>query len=426
MSDLSLGIGQLDNDQLGGVSIQRTSPPVRRAGYADNGIVTAAQIRVFPFAGLSPAMLQRWESVRRDSLAESSGHRDHPFFSPRFASAVQAARGDVLVAVAFSGPVSDACSSDAADAIGFLPFHRIGRIGLPVGRFLNDAQNVIGLASERIDWSQWMRACDVAAFELHAIIQAEASWISDYRLQEVKAFRADFEGDSPAFLRRLEREHRTIGKQGQKTRKLEREFGPLRLEIDCRCPDVLEQAITWKRAQYQRTHILDLFLPDWTRRLIQVLHEPGMLAGTQSCDSMSFADESLRGLLSVLRAGDHVVAAHIGMIERGQLHYWFPTYDPAFSRCSPGTALFTEIVRAATLHGIDGIDMGYGEQPYKQKQTGTTSRVAFGIITDSKWQRVNYRFKQQAVACLKRMPMKEFFKKGWRTIHPTAGIQKLS
>lgn len=425
MSDLPVGIDHFDNEHVGGESIKPIKTTVGQDSSVHREKIAADHILVIPFGNLSPEMLARWEMVRKEFPADPTVHQKHPFLAPRFASAVDAARGDVLVAVAFSRPVASTVTLDVEQAIGFLPFHRIGRIGLPVGRFLNDAQSVIGLATAQIDWSHWMRACEVTAFELHAIVNTEASWISSYRLHEVKAFRADFDGDSSAFLRKLEREHRTIGKQRQKTRKLAREIGPLRLEIDCRCPKVLEQAIAWKRAQYERTHILDLFLPDWTRRLLEVLHESETQSDSRTSDMTSFAEQPLRGLLSVLWAGDHLVAAHIGMIERGQLHYWFPTYDPAYSRCSPGTALFTEIVRAATDHGIDAIDMGYGEQPYKQKQTDTTYRVALGIITDSKWLRTKYRLKQQMVACLKQIPMKELFKKGYRTIHPTAGIQKL-
>jgi CelD/BcsL family acetyltransferase involved in cellulose biosynthesis len=298
-----------------------------------------------------------------------------------------------------------------------------------VGRFLNDAQNVIGLPSNQVDWVALMRACDVVAFDFHAIIHPASSWIDTYQLQSVGAFQADFVGDSPGYLRQLEKDHRTIGKQGQKTRKLHREIGPVRLEIDCRCPEVLARTIAWKRDQYQRTHILDLFLPDWTRRLVEVLYDDDhaspspLTADGRPSDSLQ--NESLRGLLSVLWAGDTVVAAHFGMVERGRLHYWFPTYDPEYARYSPGTALFTELVRASTGHGIDCIDMGYGEQPYKQKQTATATQVAFGTITHSRWHRFSYHTQRRLVDCLKRMPMKQTVKRAWRAVHPTAGINKL-
>ncbi|MCM2373064.1 GNAT family N-acetyltransferase [Aporhodopirellula aestuarii] len=365
---------------------------------------------VVPFDQLSPEWLARWEQLR-----QQSGRWNQPFFASRFSAGVHQARGDVLVAV-----ISPAGPDGSSEPVGFLPFHRVGRVGVPVGRFLNDAQNVIGLPPEKVDWSLLMHACGVLAFDLHAIVDPAESWMCEYRLKSVGAFRADFGGDSRGYLRRLTKDHRTIGKQGQKTRKLGREVGKIRLEVDCRSPDVLSQTIQWKRAQYQRTHILDLFLPDWTRRMIDVLH-----GGQDIASSDRLENESLRGLLSVLWAGDQVVAAHYGMIEQGRLHYWFPTYDPVFSRYSPGTALFTELVRESTCHGIDCIDMGYGEQPYKQKQTATATRVAYGTITNSNWHRLTHSAGNALSHCVKRMPMKEKLKKAWRAIHPTAGIKKL-
>lgn len=383
-------------------------------------------VRVFPFCQIPPDLLARWDFLRGNVAGQTT--RIQPFFSPRFAAAVDQARGDVSVAIAVESGHEHVEVPDPKHVVAFLPFHRVGKLGVPVGRFLNDAHNIVGLSSEEIVWTRWLKACGVVAFDFHAIADPAVGWVDEYRLQTVRAFCADLGDDSAAYLRQLERDHRTISKQGQKTRKLAREVGEIRLEIDCRCPEILRQTIAWKRAQYQRTHILDLFLPEWTRRLVEELHH-GVDYSAESvagCADSDFRQMPLRGLLSVLWAGDRIIAAHYGMIERGRMHYWFPTYDPAYSRYSPGTALFTEIVRASTTHGIDCIDMGYGEQPYKQKQTATTSELVFGTITNSKWHQLTYSLENQLVSCLKKMPMKEVAKRGWRAIRPAAGIKKLS
>ncbi|MEO9931852.1 MAG: GNAT family N-acetyltransferase [Rhodopirellula bahusiensis] len=373
------------------------------------------KIDVCEFAELAPSDLVRWEQIR--AMRKDF---EPPFFAARFAAAVNSVRGDVLTAV---------FRSSNNEPLGYLPFHRVGGVGVPAGRFLNDAQNVIAIPGLQVDWAELARAAKVRAFNLHAIVGSEADWIERYQLKSVNAFRADLGDDSGDYLKRLEKEHRTIGKQGQKTRKLGREIGPVRLELDCRCPEILKQTIAWKRAQYQRTHILDLFLPDWTRDLITLLHEnslgqPGLQPDSTVAGD-NFSNDSLRGICSVLWAGDTPVATHIGMIEHGRLHYWFPTYDPAFARYSPGTALFTEILRAATPHGIHCVDMGYGEQPYKKKQTGTTTQVVHGTITHSRWHRMAFAAEATLVQALRRVPMKETVKRAIRTINPSAGIKKL-
>ncbi|KLU05860.1 hypothetical protein RISK_002492 [Rhodopirellula islandica] len=401
----------------------RRQLPVQTAGRildGDSAITRANRpdvhrIDVVAFSELTADDLDRWEQIR----ALTDDFRP-PFFAARFAAAVDAVRKDVLTAV---------LRAKDGTPQGFFPFHRVGGVGVPAGRFLNDAQNVIAVPGLNIDWTELARAAKVRAFNLHAIVGCDPTWVTRYHLQSVQAFRADLGHDSEDYLDRLEHEHRTIGKQGQKTRKLGREIGPVRLEMDCRCPEILKQTIAWKRAQYQRTHILDLFLPDWTRDLIETLHansleQPGRQADLPFAHE-GFSNDSLRGICSVLWAGDQPVATHIGMIEQGRLHYWFPAYDPAYSRYSPGTALFTEIIRAATSHGIQCVDMGYGEQPYKKKQTGTTTQVVHGTITDSRWHRMAFAAEARMVQALKRVPMKEAVKRAIRTIKPSAGIKKL-
>ncbi|MEM1224786.1 MAG: GNAT family N-acetyltransferase [Planctomycetota bacterium] len=341
-----------------------------------------------------------------------------PFFAPDFAAAVHAARQDVWIAI---------LRDHVDQVVGFFPFHRrsvgFGRtVGVPVGRFLNDAHYVVADSSTQIDWRLMARQCNVVGFDLHAAIGASSDVIESHRLDCVQAYQADFDGDSEAYFQSLRKRHRTIEKQAQKTRKLGREIGPIRLEVDCRSPEVLQQTIDWKRAQYRRTHILDLFTPDWTRRLIQYLHRDAEREAT----IRSLHNEPLRGLLSILWAGDRVAAAHFGMIEQGRLHYWFPTYDPELGRYSPGTALFVELICAATANGIDTIDMGYGEQPYKRKQTATTSLVACGTITDSSAHRLIYQCRSSWAALLKKMPLKEPAKAAWRSIHPNAGLGKIN
>jgi CelD/BcsL family acetyltransferase involved in cellulose biosynthesis len=382
---------------------------------ATAGTPVVHQINVCAFDELAAEDLERWEQIR--SLTSDFAP---PFFAARFAAAVHAVRNDVLIAV---------LRAKDDTPLGFFPFHRIGGVGVPAGRFLNDAQNVIAVPGIKLNWTELARAAKVRAFNLHAIAGCDPTWTQRYHLQSVKAFRADLENDSQDYLNHLEMEHRTIGKQGQKTRKLGREIGPVRLEMDCRCPEILKQTIAWKRAQYQRTHILDLFLPDWTRDLIETLHtnhftRPG-LQPDSPVGGREFSNDSLRGICSVLWAGDQPVATHIGMIEHGRLHYWFPAYDPAYGRYSPGTALFTEIIREATSHGIHCVDMGYGEQPYKKKQTGTTTEVFHGTITDSRWHRIAFAAEASMIQALKRVPMKETVKRAIRKINPSAGIKKL-
>ncbi|SRR6056297_1679580 len=345
-----------------------------------------------------------WEAWRAFRMA--GDHLAEPFFAPEFSRAVDAARGgDVRVAVVRHRGI----------VVGVLPHHRVGRIGYPVGRFFNDAHQMIAGPGVSWDWNWLLKQLSLRSFDVHALVGCGDVQTRALGLQPVPAFAAELGDDSVAFLKELGRRHTTIGRQPQKTRKLDREIGPVRWELDCRDPSLLDRLIRWKRDQYRRTHILDLFRPDWTRRLLHELH----------AEPLAEDARSMRGLLSVLWAGDRPVAAHFGMLHRGRLHYWFPAYDVAMAKYSPGTALFRGIIQASTRQGIRTIDMGYGEQPYKRKQTDKVTWVATGCISRCKIHRFWKTIEQTAVDIARAMPMKHTAKRIVRTVQPDAGIGKL-
>ncbi|MFG0265754.1 MAG: hypothetical protein ACF8AM_11490 [Rhodopirellula sp. JB055] len=134
------------------------------------------QISVCTFDELAAEDLERWEQIR--SLTDDF---TPPFFAARFAAAVHAVRNDVLIAV---------LRAKDNTPLGFFPFHRIGGVGVPAGRFLNDAQNVIAAPGLIVDWTELARAAKVRAFNLHAIAGCDPTWTQRYNLQSVKAFRA--------------------------------------------------------------------------------------------------------------------------------------------------------------------------------------------------------------------------------------------
>ena len=356
--------------------------------------------------------LRRWselsddEHTTWDALRGTQPELAPPFFSRRFMDAVDAARSDVRVAVMFND----------VGIVGFFPHHLSGRAAKPAGRFLNDAHNVLLRPGTRLHWRSLLAACGATIFDFHALVGCESHLPAESIEGRVGSFAAVMDGDSVGFLKRLKKQRRTMFKQDQKTRKMIRELGPLRFEMDCRDPAVLAQTIRWKREQYRRTDILDLFLPDWTREML------GQLC--QGPDTRR-DDPEMRGLVSALYAGDALVAAHIGMIEGDRLHYWFPAYNIEHSIYSPGTALFQTIVEHATGAGIETIDMGYGEQPYKLKQTDTVTQVAYGCVTPSTMLRCKRRLTRRGKALLKQAPMKSTWKRLLRAIKPDAGIGKL-
>ena len=374
-------------------------------GCLKSSSVTSAQI--VSWAELDDSCRSRWRFLRTTQPEFRT-----PFFSLEFFDAVHSARGDVDVIMLH----------ERSELVGMLPMHRHGRVAVPAGRYFNDAHNIVIDPRTKVDWMMMLRQCHLKSYDFHALVGNIEGDCQSGVMGTTESFRADLGDDSASFLCTLERNHRAIRRQSQKNRKLEREIGPIELEIDCRDPGLLAQAIQWKRDQYRRTNILDLFTPDWTRGLIGNLtdHQP------DEHPASSLGNTQARGILSVLRAGGQVVAMHVGMIEAGLLHYWFPAYERRYARYSPGTSLFKAIVRDASRHGIHCIDMGYGEQPYKRKQTDTITKVSHGCVSVSRAYKTWRRTANTATIALKRIPMKKTFKRVLRCVQPHAGISKLN
>ena len=62
------------------------------------------------------------------------------------------------------------------------------------------------------------------------------------------------------------------------------------------------------------------------------------------------------------------------------LHGWFPAYDPALAKYSPGLILWLELARAAAVLGLEHIDLGKGQERYKTSLQSGAVQLAEGSI----------------------------------------------
>ncbi|MGB5076312.1 MAG: GNAT family N-acetyltransferase, partial [Sphingorhabdus sp.] len=88
--------------------------------------------------------------------------------------------------------------------------------------------------------------------------------------------------------------------------------------------------------------------------------EGEVLRGLRTAESPAF-----RSALSILFAGSQPVAAHFGLVSCNVLHWWFPAYDLAVQRYSPGLQLIDHCARHAAMEGFSTIDFGKGDDRYK-------------------------------------------------------------
>ncbi|MGZ9113253.1 MAG: GNAT family N-acetyltransferase, partial [Brevundimonas sp.] len=76
--------------------------------------------------------------------------------------------------------------------------------------------------------------------------------------------------------------------------------------------------------------------------------------------------EGFGASMAGLWAGDRLTAIEYSLHAGDQYHFWFPGYDPALSRCSPGILLSMDTMRLASELGYRTFDFGFEGEHYKK------------------------------------------------------------
>jgi CelD/BcsL family acetyltransferase involved in cellulose biosynthesis len=330
-------------------------------------------IEVFQPHELSPSLLASWAN-----LQEANRALDSAYFRPEFTQAVASVRGDVEVAVCREG----------GEPVGFFPYQRSRRnIGKPVSGRLSDFQGVIAVADTCFDVRALIEGCRLSNWSFDHLIAAQASFAEHHWSTALSPF-IDLSGGFEAYRKqRREGGTREVDQGLRKSRKVEREVGPLRLEARCDDPQIFETLLRWKSEQYRRTGLTDVFAYDWVVELLRHIWRQ---------QSPEFG-----GMLSAVFVGDRLLAAHFGMYSRGVLHYWFPAYDRELMKYSPGLVLMLELCQAAKKVGVRRIDLGKGSEQFKTSlMTGATT-VAEGAVESRRLARIFRKSCHQTVGWIR-------------------------
>ncbi|NGM52467.1 GNAT family N-acetyltransferase [Caulobacter sp. 602-2] len=290
---------------------------------------TGLQARVIEVADLNAAERARWAALRAAEPMLAG-----PYFDLRYAEAAAACAPGSRVAVLEQG----------GRVVGFLPFQRRGSSIQPLGAPMSDFH---GLVAEP----------GVSLPAVLALLGAErmrvSGLVSPEPLPELSvryAMAADLSGGFEAY--QATRSAAFLKDKRRRARALERDHGQMVFTFERPALDLLAWLVAQKRAQIRRTHQHDIFACGWTIDLLNRLAES---------DAPDFG---LR--LAVLRAGGTIVAAELGLTAGDRHHLWFPIYDPAFSRYSPGALMTLETLRAAAERGVARVDFGPSEEAYKE------------------------------------------------------------
>lgn len=307
---------------------------------------------------LSAADRAAWTALQSKAPPDGSPELANPFLSPEFTLAVGRCRRGVRIAVA----------REDGEPAAFFPFQRTATgVGRAVGLGVSDCQGLVHRPGFTWDAHELLQACGLSLWEFDHLVAGQAPFaagaagtfpspVMDVD-QGYEAYLRGLRARSPKFTRT------TLAKE----RRLGRDAGGVRYVHDERDPAALRTLMAWKSAQYRRTGRSDRFAHAWITHLVQQLFHS--------------RSEPFAGILSVLYADDRPVAAHFGLRSERVLACWFPAYDPAYAKYSPGLILHLRMAEAAAADGIAYLDLGRGQKDYKDSLKTREIAVSEGWVT---------------------------------------------
>jgi CelD/BcsL family acetyltransferase involved in cellulose biosynthesis len=301
---------------------------------------------------ISPDDRERWSSFAGQPSLGS------PFLSWSFARAVGGLRDDARVAVFHEG----------GRACGYLAFQvDVDGAGRPIGHTICDAQAVMAPAAWRFDARGLIEVAGMSAWGFDHLTVAQPDF-HPYHVRRHRCPVVELAAGYDTFLQEVRGHSKDLLAQvGRRRRKLEREVGPVVCEWQSTQPDEdLRSLHGWKSDQYDRDGAWDRFAQPWIASAVE------HLAGSR--------DPTCTGLLTSLRAGEHLVAVHFGLLGTDRLSWWFPAYNPEFGHYSPGLILLLDLIAESSRRGVGRIDLGRGEHAYKLRVTSRSYEVAEGRV----------------------------------------------
>ncbi|TFZ00181.1 GNAT family N-acetyltransferase [Ramlibacter humi] len=296
--------------------------------------------------------LGRNERARWRALQAANPTLASPCFSWDFAEAVDAVHDDVFVAVLEEDGV----------IVGFFPFQRRLGAGRPLGGRMSDHHGVVAAPGTHWHWGELLLRARLSYWQFDHL----PAWqCPPVMVRHAASPGLDLSGGFEPWLQRKLAAGQSMRKLQRAMRKLERELGPLKLDLHSHDDHAFATVLRLKSEQCLRTGEADLFATAWKRELVERIR--------------AIDREDFGGRLSTLHAGDTLLAAHFGMHTPQVWHWWFPVYNREFAPLSPGLVMLVETARAAAGEGHRLLDLGKGDEPYKSQMADTAMPLVEGL-----------------------------------------------
>lgn len=277
---------------------------------------------------LGESDLAAWRSMQAAQPALAN-----PFFSPEFTLAMGEVTPRARVAVLEDG-------SPAA----FLPFELRSRgVAAALGGWVSLAHGMVHRRGLEITGEALLRGAGLDVYEFGMLMPGQP-WFQPYQALSQESVIVDLSGGFQRYLAGLSRQF--VNNTFRKERKLGREVGEVTFDFAVRDEARFRLLRRWKSAQYLAMGRTDRFSRRWVVELVERLYP---------LDTPLFAAP-----LSMLCVDGEPIAGHFGVRSGSTLVDWFPAYDPAYARYSPGLILHLRMAEGAAAHGLTSIDLSVG------------------------------------------------------------------
>jgi CelD/BcsL family acetyltransferase involved in cellulose biosynthesis len=339
----------------------------------------APVLSMFRPSELGPADLECWHTWHGSSPLALS-----PFVHPTFITAAGEVLPQTRVVVL----------RKAGETIGFLPLHIDGVQAMSAGGRYNDGDGLVLRPDVqggdlKLDPLAMLRAFKLRSF-VYLHLPTCPSPFTPFHHKTSPTARIDIGAGLAAYEQRLaERGSAVLSQLRRKARKLERECGRLRFELQAPVDALADTLVDWKNGQVAQrgdgTGVCGNELPALLKRLAQ---DP---------PSTGFAS-----VLSALYASDRVVALNWSLRSRDHWVLSIPSHDPALEQYSPGAVAHLLLIEALCAQGgVTEIDLGLAVNPLKARLMTHSVDFAQGLVHTWPWVRAYCRVKTKARIIIK-------------------------
>ncbi len=305
-----------------------------------------------------PADLTAKDRAAWMALRGSADAFQSPLLGPDFAEMVGRVRADAAVAVI----------RRSGRAIGFLPHHRRPQgLARPIGAPFADYHALV--AEPGLDGIAALKLSGLREYRFSALVDPHGAFPKGEAPNE-EAYAIALERGEAGGADHLEALRAGSPKRFKNVRrldhKMEREVGPVALISPDHDRSTFDMMFAWKRAQFLRTGLTDVFSAPWARGLMGRLFEA--------------REGRLRGQMITLQVAGRPAVMHFGVREGDRYHPWIAAQDEALAAYSPGQVFLWRAIEAMPSMGLYWYDLAAGHDHYKTPYASRTIPIGEGSV----------------------------------------------